>query len=316
MTYAQNLADSAQTLPAGIGGAGLMFRNRIINGNFETWQRGTSGFSTSVGTYTADRWRNDQIITVVRSTDVPNTDSRYSLDVTQGATSYGTITQRIESVNSFDLVGKRITLSFWVKNVSGSVGMNVIIRYPGAVDDFTSVTNVQTINAVPYIIPSSWTFYTFTTNVLPSQVANGLEIAIYRDYGSAQTRYSQIQLEVGSTATQFERRLYGLELALCQRYYQKQLNNGSRWLYTMYEESTYLYGTIPLQVYMRAGATSTLPAASAFDIWGVGAPSAITQDSSTPERVVVRFTKTGLTNYYAYILAGNGTTYFEFSAEL
>ena len=35
-----------------------------------------------------------------------------------------------------------------------------------------------------------------------------------------------VQLEVGSTATSFDYRLYGTELALCQRYYWKADNGG------------------------------------------------------------------------------------------
>ena len=36
-----------------------------------------------------------------------------------------------------------------------------------------------------------------------------------------------IQVEVGSVATEFERRPYGTELALCQRYYEKSYNTGT-----------------------------------------------------------------------------------------
>ena len=35
-----------------------------------------------------------------------------------------------------------------------------------------------------------------------------------------------VQLEVGSSATEFEHRPYGTELGLCQRYYQQPLDSG------------------------------------------------------------------------------------------
>jgi hypothetical protein len=69
-----------------------------------------------------------------------------------------------------------------------------------------------------------------------------------------------VQLEVGSVATEFEHRPYGMELALCQRYYQQvyrntdcfpsiiQANGGMNWL----------YGGNPLPVEMRAAPTSTI----------------------------------------------------------
>lgn len=63
-----------------------------------------------------------------------------------------------------------------------------------------------------------------------------------------------VQLEVGSTATPFERRMYGNELALCQRYYQTcgQAATGR----------TYGSGSIelavPFKVTMRSAPTATL----------------------------------------------------------
>lgn len=248
MTNAVNLASAA--------GTGFAFRNKLINGNFDVWQRGTSGFSTATGTYTADRWRNDQTITVVRSTDVPNSGALYSFDVTQGSTSYGTFVQRIESANCFDLVGKQITLSFWAKNVSGSIGMNVLIRYAGSTDNFSSPVNIQSIGSS---ISSSWTYYTFTFNALPSQVANGLEVGIYRDLGSAQTRYSQIQLEVGSVATPFERRLYTTELQLAQRYFERDTDTSAGFYVTQRSSISNgeWYQTVPFQIWKRAVPTIT-----------------------------------------------------------
>jgi hypothetical protein len=67
-----------------------------------------------------------------------------------------------------------------------------------------------------------------------------------------------VQLEVGSTATSFDYRPYGTELALCQRYYYKNLN-----AYSVYMDG---YGTSSTQsafvfthpVYMRAAPTVTL----------------------------------------------------------
>jgi len=59
-------------------------RNVIINGNFNIWQRGTSGLSAG---YTADRFvagaNQDGAYNVARSTSVPDSNSNYSLLYTQ-----------------------------------------------------------------------------------------------------------------------------------------------------------------------------------------------------------------------------------------
>ncbi len=49
MTQAQQLANLSQAYTAGA----LSFRNRIINGNFDLWQR---GYGPLGGGYLADRW--------------------------------------------------------------------------------------------------------------------------------------------------------------------------------------------------------------------------------------------------------------------
>lgn len=62
-----------------------------------------------------------------------------------------------------------------------------------------------------------------------------------------------VQLEIGDTATPFEHRSYGQELALCQRYYQIVVNN-------TYRQYTYnIHRTpVPLRVSMRAAPTITV----------------------------------------------------------
>jgi hypothetical protein len=101
------------------------FRNRIINGNFNIAQRGTS--FASAGGYTLDRWIvanvGTMVCTVSQSTDVPNNtfQSSHKVDVTTADTSiaagdYATVIQIIEGYNVRDLIGTTFTLSFWVKS--------------------------------------------------------------------------------------------------------------------------------------------------------------------------------------------------------
>ena len=69
-----------------------------------------------------------------------------------------------------------------------------------------------------------------------------------------------VQLEAGDTATPFEHRSYGQELALCQRYYQfvgGQNNSFPLWQ-SYYSINNYAVWPMPFKTEMRAGPTSTI----------------------------------------------------------
>ena len=92
------------------------------------------------------------------------------------------------------------------------------LYFPNSSDNFASLTTISstTISNSP---SSSWTRYTFTTT-LPTNVSNGLYVLLGRSSGTSNTYYTGIQVEEGPQATPYEHRLYGLELVLCQRYYE------------------------------------------------------------------------------------------------
>ena len=218
MTQAAILAAS------GSPGTTTGFKNRLINGNMIIWQRGTS-FS-AIG-YTADRWSfyagTSPVVT--QSSDVP---AGYRYSAALSGTSSTGFTQKIESNNVSDLSGQSITVSFWLKQSTGA-GSNAIaisLSYATAQDNFGSTTSIGSTNITT---TSSWAYYTATFNNLPSGVTNGLQCTIVTNSGSAVAfQLTGVQLEVGTTATNFDFRSYGTELALCQRYYwRKNGANGS-----------------------------------------------------------------------------------------
>lgn len=99
----------------------LSNRNKIINGNFDIWQRGTSGTSG----YVADRWTtllsgstaaiSRQSFTLGQ-TDVPGEPDYFHRTVvtsSAGTSNYAITYQKIESVKT--LAGQTATLSFWAK---------------------------------------------------------------------------------------------------------------------------------------------------------------------------------------------------------
>jgi hypothetical protein len=91
---------SGTTVTEAQGGTGTTtgyygFKNRIINGAFGIWQRGTSGAMTTSATYVAaDRWGVDQAssaaATFSQSTSVPTGVAQYSGKVQRNSSSTGT----------------------------------------------------------------------------------------------------------------------------------------------------------------------------------------------------------------------------------
>jgi len=192
------------------------FKNRIINGAMGIWQRGTSGFTS--GAYGPDRFivSASSGLTAAQSSDVPS-GFKYSLSLS--GTGYPQAIQRIESVNCTDLVGQSVTLSFWAKQTSGAgaASLGVLPFYANASDNFSTVTQIG--SGQTFTGTTGWVQYSYTVTSLPAQVANGLQVIVYANTAGASTwLVTGVQLEKGSTATSFDYRPYGTELALCQRY--------------------------------------------------------------------------------------------------
>lgn len=213
-------AESLNTGPLG----GL--RNLLINGSMDIWQRGTSGTSG----YLADRWFAGNTTSVERSTDVPDARYKYSIEIAASSEAFPSILSRIESINCRHLVGKRVRLSFWAKNVSGSSVLYCDINSATAEDNWSGTTNIASV--VASVNPSSsWTRYSIDFGVMPSGAANGLELLLIRNNASASTtRITGVQLEIGEVATNYEfvgeRGGIASELARCQRYY-RRINTAS-----------------------------------------------------------------------------------------
>lgn len=224
------------------GGAISGIRNRIINGNFDIWQRSTSqtiGNTANTQYFTADRWFNffdgsGGTRTVSRQTfalgqtDVPNNPKYfYRLDQTVAGTgaTYNLITQRIESV--LTLAGQQATVSFWAK-ASTSIAITVNLSQgfgtggtPSANNSFYTSTSCN--------LTTSWQKFSFTTTItsisgktLGTNNDDNLTVQFLCPLNSTFTLdIAQVQLEDGPVATEFEPRSYGQELLLCQRYYYK-----------------------------------------------------------------------------------------------
>jgi hypothetical protein len=207
-------------------------KNKIINGDFSVWQRGTSfsGYAGSTYNYTADRWvaysYASSTLTVSQQSFTAGTapvagyEGQYFMRVNSTNTGnfFG---QRIEDVRTF--AGQTVTLSYWAKAQSAQTLYFVRgVQYFGTGGSTVVETTVSTNPS----LTTSWQRFTHTIT-LPSisgktiGAGNYLSIEWYGDTPSNYIDIWGVQLEAGSTATSFQTATGTLqgELAACQRYY-------------------------------------------------------------------------------------------------
>ena len=211
--------------------------------------------------YTLDRYQcwlsQSSKLSVQRSSTVPVGFTNSILITSLSALSVGSndehgITQKIEGYNISDLNwgatdAKPITLSFWVRSsLSGSFGGMIGNGSLSRIYPFS-----YTINS-----PNNWEYKTITipgetTGTWTKDETWGMAVHFQFGVGSNRTgsagswisgntnirgvngqtnllatngatwNMTGLQLELGSVSTPFERRSYGLELSLCQRYFEQ-----------------------------------------------------------------------------------------------
>lgn len=214
------------------GGQIAGLRNKIINGSFDIWQRGTS-FTNPNAIYAADRWimsvgaatagtATRQAFTPGQ-TDVPGNPTYFARIQATAATGQTLISQRVEDVTQFS--GVNVTLTFWAKAATTTV---IQAGYPQIRQNFGSGGSAEVAYNNPgaaVTLTTSWQKITrtFTLASIAGKTIganNNLVILPLRLDGAIVTfDIAQVQLEYGSVDTPFEQRHPGLELMLCQRYY-------------------------------------------------------------------------------------------------
>jgi hypothetical protein len=236
------------------------FRNRLINGNFQYWQRGTT--TSTTGTYLADRWIATNISQQNRSTDSPDARFPFSVEFGNTTATYPILAQRLEPEIAASLVSSDLTISFWAKNTSGNAAIYAEILHPQTTSVYTStMINIAGTGflANPPTV-SSWSFYTYTwsSSQLTTAFAQGLELRIVRDNSNpSTTRVTGVQLERGGAVTPFELLPLQQQLALCQRYY-FQGGNGAPGIFNGTNTARY---SVMLPVTMRTVPVTTAIAA-------------------------------------------------------
>jgi hypothetical protein len=272
-------------------------------------------------------------------------------------TGYAVLRQAIEGYNISDLNfgsanAKTITISFWVRSsLTGTFGLS--IRNEAGNRAYGATYTISSANTFEYktvTIPGDTSGTWATTN--------GFGIHLFFDLGAGSnydipagswqsgsnmfgvegtvkltettgaTFYiTGVQLEVGSVATPFERRPFGMELALCQRYYWRLTPNtvgnagdggfgsSANW------SSAAAYSGIIFPVTMRAGPTGSTAALANFTYLtnGVGhTPTGIDLGSAGPQRVemIVQASGGTWTQGQAGWLRIGSSGFLQFSAEL
>lgn len=255
------------------------FKNYLINGNFDLWQRGTS-FTVS-GDYTADRWKQNHNTAgatysreafALGQTDIPGEPKYFMrVAVTSAAVSTSSVLQqRIEGVRT--LAGQTATLSFWARNDTTKTFNITVTQQFGT--GGTPSAPVQVASS-SLSIGTVWTRYTVTVDInsisgktIGTNGDNYLEIHLFEplSFSTFILDLAQFQLEKGSVATGFEQRPFGLELGLAQRYFEKSFYLDTApaegqvdppYLSVMTITSTERRGWIPFETRKRASPVMT-----------------------------------------------------------
>jgi len=269
-----------------------MGRNRIINSDMRIDQRNAgASVVVGSGAFPVDRWfaveDTDGAMTAEQVEDAPTgfinsvklttTTADSSLTTTQTAQ----FMQNIEGFNVSDLgfgsaSAQTVTLSFWVKSsLTGTMGGSVRNDSANRSYPFSyTISNPNTWEQKSITIPGDTSGTWLTNNSIgirlvfslgcgPSRLGTAGAWNANNNTGptgevpvigtlNATWYITGVQLEAGSVATSFERRHYGQELVLCQRYY--WAGSGSYYS-SMYSAGAFVY--IDLPVTMRAIPTAT-----------------------------------------------------------
>ncbi len=209
---------------------GSFLRNRLINGAMMVAQR-TAGVTVSPGSlaYTLDGWvvgTAGAPIFVGQTSGAPS--GYQNCLVVNGAAgnAASSVAQRVESSNCQDmLAGAYVTVSGMILQTTGSAVSSVLLGLgaPNAKDNWASSVNVSTVQSIGTIPNNIWTAFS-QTFLLTAVATNG--IALNLNFGAglatgAAWALTGMQLEVGASATPFERRSIGQEQSLCNRYFRR-----------------------------------------------------------------------------------------------
>jgi len=281
------------------------FRNRIINGDFAVWQRGTSKTGVTAGGYhTADRWSvrmNTGAMNLAKSAMNGWNSFKVTVNTVPSLTVSGNyfspFEYRFEGSHLYDLAyqAKSVTLSFLFRsNVTGvfsialrnATGGTVTESY---VTEFTYPT-ANSVQEVTVTIPLNYAFtslandsnlgfmlniaslaFTKISNLNTWQSGNYATSANSVNWASAVGNYveiARVQLEEGNTKTDFEVLPFDVQLLRCLRYFYS--HSSAVFAQCYYPSSTppTAFLIVDFPVPMRATPTLSYTVGSGFSVTG------------------------------------------------
>lgn len=275
------------------------FKNKIINGNFDVWQRYTS--RPENGYWTDDRWYNYHIGSTKNhsretftpgQTVIPGHPIYFSRTVVTSVAGngYGVAKlQRIEDVRT--LSGGPAVLQFWAK-ADGNKKLGLAFHQNFGTGGSPLVTfGVQSVNLtsswqrfvvkieVPSILGKSMgvnNFFglTFLFDAASGFIAGVDSVLVGRQSGIFDI--ARVQLAAGIYETDFEERPLTIETQLCQRYYYTSHQPDTPWgtspvWWSVQGLCAYPSTTVPLPVTMRSAPSVSI-------ISSIGSEGNITRD--------------------------------------
>jgi len=202
------------------------FKNYIINGDFKVWQRGTAAVG-GAGYKSADRWYQTYC-TIER--DVDAIGLPFAKCTCSDDDAANRVDQRIEDTRQFS--NKTVTISFEIDSPDSLTDGKIYI------DTKDNDDNDVILLDTDFQYTATRTRYSFTFDIDNTLLKDDhfVRCVIYGDRTDTNQKDKvfnvyNVQLEEGNVATPFEVRPIGLELSLCQRYYEKLVFPSGRYAF-------------------------------------------------------------------------------------
>ena len=330
MTKARENSDYtglAADITAGDTAARAGRKNLIINGDNRISQRGTytSALDFVHNSYLLDRWmagKSGGSIdgTITHSSDTVNgavCKTQKYIVTTGHAGSWIGGRQILEFPETF--IGRTLTVSAWVK--SNSDDARILLWDVGSGTNTAIATQAHTGGGAWEYLSSTGTVMAGTTGLTLYMATLSATAAAVTTSTGDYIEFTNVQIELGSVATDFEHRSYGEELALCQRYYQKY-GGATDWTVgtsANYNGSNNYLGLSFINE-MRAAPTGSWTNATGWTVLNAGSAVSTTvvfMEGVTTNRAEIYFTTaSAMTQGNASWVRGSSSMFIYLDAEL